>query len=121
MAESDVPYSNAPPITRALVREWPARWCRVKIGDPRKEVTRIMGAYPTTQDSHMIPLIPPIHVGANGEVESNQPPSQACSDTWVVPGTYQFNAFYDPSLHVQQLDFSGPPSKLPCRAPLRVW
>jgi hypothetical protein len=109
VAKSDGSYSNAPAITKALVREWPARWCGVQIGDSRDDVTRKMGAYPTEQDSHKIPLIPPIRHG-----ESTAPPEPAGSDTWEAPGSYQFNAFFDTSLRVQQLDFSGPSRSLPC-------
>jgi hypothetical protein len=68
----------------------------------------------STQNSHQIPLIPPIHFDSQGEIENPAPPKAAGSDTWESVGTYQFNAFYDRSLHVQQLDFGGPPGALPC-------
>jgi hypothetical protein len=38
----------------------------------------------------------------------------AGSDTREAPGSYQFNAFYDTNLRVQQLDYEGPPRKLTC-------
>ncbi len=75
-----------------------------------------MGSYPTTQNSHRTPLIPYVKINANGENENEAPPQAAGSDTWEAPGSYQFNAFYDRSLHVQQLDFGGPGRELPCAA-----
>lgn len=114
VAQSDSKESNAPPITRTLVREWPSRWCQVKVGASREAVVVAMGSYPTQQDSHKIPLIPYVHLNARGEDLNEAPPMAAGSDTWQAPGSYQFNAFYDTSLHVQQLDFGGPASKLPC-------
>lgn len=107
---------EAPNTSPALTNQWPARWCEVKIGDSRKEVTRLMDSYPTEQNSHKIPLIPPIHINESGEAEGSAPPMPAGSDTWEAPGTYQFNAFYDRSQRVQQLDFSGPERKLGCAA-----
>jgi hypothetical protein len=111
VAESDTKEANAPPITKTLVREWPQRWCEIKIGDTREEVVVAMGAYPTEENSRKIPLVPPMR---NGKI--NSPPEAAGSDTWEAPGSYQFNAFYDTNLRVQQLDFEGPPRTLPCAA-----
>jgi hypothetical protein len=111
VAESDTKEANAPPITKTLVREWPPRWCDIKMGDTREEVVLAMGAYPTEQNSHKIPLIAPMK---NGKI--NSPPEAAGSDTWEAPGSYQFNAFYDTNLRVQQLDFEGPARLLSCPA-----
>jgi len=109
VAESDTKEPDAPPITKGLVREWPTSWCDdIRIGESREEVVAAMGAYPTEQDSHKIPLIPPIG--------TDRPPEAAGSDTWEAPGSYQFNAFYDTNLRVQQLDFGGPAGDLPCAA-----
>lgn len=100
--------------SQILVAEWPKRWCRAAIGISRVQLMRVMGAVPTEAGSRKIPLIPPLHIGARGQVENNAPPVPAGSDTWEAPGSYQFNAFYDRSLHVQQLDFSGSEQELPC-------
>ena len=100
--------------SQGLVAEWPKRWCRAAIGISRVQVVRVMGAVPTEASSRKIPLIPPLHIGARGQVENHAPPAPAGSDTWEAPGSYQFNAFYDPSLHVQQLDFSGSEQELAC-------
>lgn len=115
VAKSDGSHDNAPAITKALVQEWPSRWCSIKIGVSREAVVRAMGAYPTEENSHKIPLIPPIDLNASGENRTEAPPEPAGSDTWEAPGSYQFNAFYDTSLHVQQLDFNGPTKRLPCK------
>jgi hypothetical protein len=88
-----------------FVRRWPSLWCSAKVGMSRSALHSLMGP-PTEPDSGKIPLIP--HVGATS------PPEPQGSDTWQAPGSYQFNAFYDPALHVQQLDFNGPKSALPC-------
>lgn len=98
--------------TQALVRQWPRRWCQAAIGISRIRLVEMMGAVPTKADSGMIPHIPYIRLNAKGENET--PPKAAGSDTWAAPGPYLFNAFYDPSLHVQQLDFSGPEQKIGC-------
>lgn len=115
VAESDTNESNAPPVTKQLVREWPHRWCGIRIGETREQATIAMGAYPTDENSHKIPLIPPIRLNSQGE-NTAQVPEPAGSDTWEAPGSYQFNVFYDTSLRVQQLDFEGPPRDLPCPA-----
>lgn len=94
-------------------RHWPVRWCEVSIGDSRESVVRAMRSYPTEEDSHKIPLIPPMHFNSRGEPVTPRLPQPAGSDTWQTGG-YEFNAFYDRSLHVQQLDFAGP--ALPCAA-----
>lgn len=103
----------------ALVSEWPERWCRVRIGANREQVSEIMGAVPTEADSGKMPLIPPIKLNARGENENEGPPRPAGSDTWQAPGSYSFNAFYDRALRVQQLDFEGPARELGC-ASIRV-
>jgi hypothetical protein len=114
IAESDGSYANAPVITRELAEEWPDRWCRVRIGMTREQVVRTMGSYPTDQDSGKIPKIPEITGSPSGKVENAAPPEPAGSDTWEAPGTYQFNAFFDLDLRVQQLDFGGPAPRLSC-------
>lgn len=116
VAESEGSYDNAPPITKELVREWPERWCTIPIGASREEVVKAMGAYPTDQDSHKIPHIPLIHLNSRGEDVNPKPPMPAGSDTWEAPGSFQFNAFFDSSLRLQQLDFGGPAAELPCAA-----
>ena len=70
-----------------------------------------MGAYPTDQNSHKIPLIPRVHAGA-----SPQPYEPGGSDTWEAPGSGEFNAFYDKDLRVRQLDIGGRPTNSPCPA-----
>jgi hypothetical protein len=105
---------TVPEEFRSEPDEWPERWCEVKIGDSREQVVKTMGAYPTEEDSSKIPLIPYIQPNNAGENENEAPPEAAGSDTWETAGTYEFNAFFDPSLHVQQLDFSGPAKELDC-------
>jgi hypothetical protein len=112
--EGKLPPGVTDDPSRDLIAEWPERWCQVKPGFSRLQVSRIMGAVPTEADSGKIPHIPYIKLNENGENENEAPPTPAGSDTWEAPGSYQFNAFYDPSLHVQQLDFGGPDSELPC-------
>jgi hypothetical protein len=105
---------TTPSGTRSVPSEWTDRWCAVKIGDTREEATAKMGAYPTEEDSGKIPLIPYVKIGPDGQNENEGPPTPAGSDTWEAPGTYQFNAFFDKDLRVQQLDFNGPKDELPC-------
>jgi len=116
VAESEGDYPSAPPITKRLVREWPRRWCRVRIGDTREEAVIKMGAYPTSQNKPQIPLIPPVHRNAAGELVNEAPPAPYGVDTWEAPGSHRFNSFFDTDQRVQQLDFNGPPGKLPCDA-----
>jgi hypothetical protein len=105
---------TTPSGTRSVPSEWTDRWCTVKIGDTREEATAKMGAYPTEEDSGKIPLIPYVKIGPDGQNENEGPPIPAGSDTWEAAGTYQFNAFFDKDLRVQQLDFNGPKDELAC-------
>lgn len=98
----------------ALVAEWPERWCEVEIGDSREQVSRVMGAVPTKAGSTVMAHIPYVHLNAQGENENEAPPPAAGADTWATGDPYLFNAFYDESLHVQQLDFAGPDNMIPC-------
>lgn len=106
--------TSTPPVS--VLREWPQRWCEVQVGDSREEVARIMGAPPTEADSTMLAHIPPIHLNSSGENTNEGPGPAETTDTWAVraPELVLFNAFYDASLHVQQLDFAGPDDFIPC-------
>jgi len=106
--------SDDPPVS--VLREWPDRWCEVQIGDSREKVAQIMGAPPTKADSGVLAHIPLIHLNNRGENANEGPGPAATSDTWAVriPDLVLFNAFYDASLHVQQLDFAGPDGFIPC-------
>jgi hypothetical protein len=95
-----------------LLEEWPQRWCEVKVDDSQREVIKTMGGPPVKEDSEVFAHIPPL--GPSGEIEA--PPPAHTADTWAVrtPALVLFNAFYDSSMHVQQLDFAGPDSYIPC-------
>jgi len=82
--------------------DWSEKWCEATVGMSRSALHALMGE-PTQPDSGKIPLI-----------ALGGPPEPLGADTWEAPGSYQFNAFYNRDLNVQQLDVNGPDNTIIC-------